>query len=73
MEIGVMGRGREGVRREWVKQTMEAVRRGFCDSTECGKGTWARVGLKNTGTWRRGLRNRNAEKPNLRPRVSANF
>lgn len=73
METGVIGRGREGVRREWVRQTMEAVRRGFCNSTECGKGMWVRVGLKNTGTWSGGLRNCNVEKPDLRPQDSANF
>lgn len=40
------------MRREWVKETMEAVRRGFCDSTERGKDRWVRVGLRNTGTSR---------------------
>lgn len=42
---------------------MAAVRRGFCDSTECGKGMGVRVGLKNTGTWRGGLETATSRNP----------
>lgn len=60
------------MRREWVKQTMEAVRRGFCDSTERGKDRWVRVGLRNTGL-HGGLGNCKVGKPNRSSQISANF
>lgn len=53
--MGETGRGGEGVRREWVRQTMEAVRRRLCDSTERGKGMWVRVGSPHGGSEKQGL------------------
>lgn len=56
------------MRREWVKQTMEAVRRGFCDRTERGKDRWVRVGAQKHGDFTGGLATAKSGNPIGAPR-----
>lgn len=68
MGKGGTGKGREGVRREWEWQTMEAVRRGACDSRawegHVGEGGVASQGLRHGDCGRGALGSCKVEKPN---------